>query len=142
MIRYKSQVSLSRPPADVFPYLVEQAKQALWSNVPMRPLTPGALRQGSRAELTFGKGPLKVTLGLELTAVEQDARIAFKSFSGPIDWQGEYLLAAADGGSTLSQTGTLTFHGLWRLLEPLIGAEMKGGEIKELERLKAVLAVS
>jgi len=29
--------------------------------------------------------------------------------------------------------------GLWRLLAPFIGAEIRSGEIKELERLKAVV---
>ena len=37
MKSYKSQVTINRPPADVFPYLIEPQKQALWSDVPMRP---------------------------------------------------------------------------------------------------------
>ncbi len=64
--------------------------------------------------------------------------MAWKSYSGPIDWEGEYLVEPTeDGGSTLSQHGTLTFHGLWRLMEPMVGAEISRGETKELERLKA-----
>ena len=39
----------------------------------------------------------------------------------------------------LEQEGTLAFTGLWRLLEPIAGAEIKSGEVKELERLKAVV---
>jgi hypothetical protein len=33
----------------------------------------------------------------------------------------------------------LRFSGLWRVLEPLIGAEIKRGEIAELERLKEIV---
>ena len=33
----------------------------------------------------------------------------------------------------------LQFTGLWRLIEPLVGAEIRSGEIKELERIKALV---
>jgi len=66
--------------------------------------------------------------------------MAWRSFSGPIRWDGEYRLAPIDGGRTdLSQTGHLVFTGLWRLVEPMVGSEIKSGEVKELERLKAVI---
>lgn len=142
MIRYASEVTISRPPSEVFPYLIEREKQALWSDVPMTPLTEGPLRAGSRLRLTFGKGPLRTSLTLEFGALEPDQRVAFTTVSeGGIQWTGEYRLApTADGkGTHLSQEGTLEFRGLWRLAEPLMGAEMRRGEIAELEKLKAVL---
>jgi hypothetical protein len=136
---YRSQVTLAQQPETVYQYLIEPARQALWSDVPMRLLTEGPLTTGSRMEVTFGKGPIKATLGLELTAVEPGRRMAFKSFSGPIRWVGEYALSPSGTGTELSQEGSLVFTGLWRLLGPLAGAEIKSGEIKELERLKAVV---
>ena len=142
MIRYASEVTIPRPPSDVFPYLIEREKQALWSDVPMTPLTEGPLRVGSRQRLTFGKGPLRTALTLEFAALDPDRRVAFKTVSaGGIQWTGEYrLVPTADGtGTRLRQEGTLEFRGLWRLAEPLIGAEIRRGEIAELERLKAVL---
>lgn len=138
MVNYESAVTIGRTPVEVFAYLIEPPKQALWSDVPMRQLTPGALATGSRFEVTFGKGPLKAVLGLALTDVVAGERMAFKTFSGPIRWQGEYRLEPADGGATrLSQHGTLEFTGLWRLLGPFVGGEIRSGEIKELEKLKA-----
>ena len=143
MKSYESQVSINRPPADVYPYLIEPKKQALWSDVPMRQLTEGPFQAGTKFEVTFGSGLVKATLGLELVGVEQDRRMAWKSYSGPIDWQGEYLVEPAEnGGSILKQHGTLAFHGLWRLLEPMVGAEISRGEVKELERLKAAVESS
>jgi uncharacterized protein YndB with AHSA1/START domain len=142
MIHYASDVTISRPASEVFPYLIEREKQALWSDVPMTPLTEGPLRVGSRMRLTFGKGPLRASLTLEIAALEPGQRVAFKTVSdGGIQWTGEYrLTATADGaGTALGQEGTLEFRGLWRLAEPLIGSEIRGGEIAELERLKAVL---
>ena len=140
MLSYQSSVTIDRPPDAVFQYFVEPAKQALWSDVPMRPLTDGPPRQGSRLEVTFGMGPIKARIGLEITALEPGRRMAFDSFSGPIRWDGEYRLAATpSGGTEVSQEGRLTFTGLWRLVEPLVGAEISKGEVQELERLKVAV---
>jgi hypothetical protein len=138
MITYDSRVMIDRPPDEVFTYLVEPPKQALWSDVPMRKLTAGPWQTGSKMDVTFGKGPLKATIGLDVTALEAGRRMAWASFSGPVDWMGEYRLApSGPRGTELRQEGRLVFKGLWRLLEPLVGAEIRSGEIKELERLKA-----
>jgi polyketide cyclase/dehydrase/lipid transport protein len=137
MVSYESRVVVNRSPDVVFPFLIEPAKQALWSDVPMRQLTDGPLGTGSRLEVTFALGPIKARIGLELTAVEDGRRMAFRSFSGPIRWDGEYRLAPSGSGTDLSQEGRLTFTGLWRLVEPIVGAEIRQGEVKELEKLKA-----
>jgi hypothetical protein len=138
MVTYESAVTVQRGPSHVFSYLVNPVLQAQWSDVTMHQEVPGLLKTGSKIEVTFGKGPLKATLGLEMTDVDQDRRMAFRTFKGPIKWAGEYLLSPApDGGTNLSQHGTLEFTGLWRLLAPFVGPEIKSAEIKELERLKA-----
>lgn len=141
MIIYESSVLIRRPAEDIFPYLVDPALQGTWSDVPMRQITGGTWRAGTQAEVTFGMGPLNARLTLEVKALDPARRMAFATVGkGPIEWSGEYVLrATADGGTEMSQKGTLRFRGLWRLLEPIVGAEMRSGEIKELERLKAVV---
>ena len=141
VIDYSSTVNIARPPDVVFPYLIEREKQALWSDVAMRPLTDGAFGQGSRMEITFGVGPLKTSLVLEINQVEPGRHLAFRTASaGGINWTGGYMLEPeGPSGTRLSQAGTLEFRGAWRLLEPILGAEIRTGEIKELERLKAVV---
>ena len=143
MLRYAYPVTINRAPAVVFPYLSDPVKQGLYSDVPMRLLTPGILKTGSRMEVMFGKGPLKVTLGLEMIAVEENRRIAFDTYSGPIRWQGEYLLTPTDsGGTNIDYAGSMVFTGLWRSIEPLIAAELKRSGAKEIERMKAVIEKS
>ena len=140
MKSYNFEVDIARSPADVFPYLTDTAKQALYSDVTMRQITPGHLATGSRMEVTFGMGPLKAVIGLEMTAVEENRRMAFDTYSGPIKWQGEYLLRPTDaGGTVLSHAGSMTFTGLWRLLEPVVGGELKTNGAKEMERMKAAI---
>jgi hypothetical protein len=145
VLHYQSSVTVDRPPDVVFQFLVDPERQKLWSDVPMRRLdaTNGRMFPGSRMEVSFGMGPLKAKVGLEISGLDQGRRMAFKSFSGPIKWEGEYRLApTAAGGTELSQEGTLTFTGLWRLMEPVAGAEISRGEVKELEKLKAVAEAS
>lgn len=140
MLSYRSEVSIGRSPETVFRYLIDPALQPLWSDVPMRQLTTGDPQPGSQLEVTFAMGPVKARIGLELSRVEQGCVLAFRSFSGPIRWDGEYRLASTDGGDTLvSQEGRLTFSGAWRLIEPFVGAEISRGEVKELEKLKTVV---
>jgi hypothetical protein len=139
MVTYESKVSVARTPDVVYPFLVEPDKQALWSDVPMRKLTSGPFGAGSKMEVSFGMGPMKAVIGLEMTAVEHERRVAWKSFSGPIRWTGEYVLTPSGTGTDISQTGQLEFTGLWRAVEGLVGAEIRGAEIKELEKLRAVI---
>lgn len=139
MILYKSTVTIARPPDAVFPYLVEPSLQAKWSDVPMRKLTDGPIGPGSQLEVTFGMGPLKAKVVLLISAVEPGRRMTWQTSQGKIDWEGEYLLVPSGDATELRQDGRLTFKGLWRLIEPLVGGEIKNGEVKELEKLKAVV---
>jgi len=140
MITYGSEVTIARPPSVVFPYLIERDKQALWADVPMEPLTEGPLRVGWRMALSLGRKPLGTRVILEFSTVERDRRLAFVTVGeGSVRWTGEYRLEPAAAGTRLSQSGTLEFRGLWRLAEPLVGAEIRRNEIGELEKLKALL---
>lgn len=141
MVTYDSEVVISRPPGEVWPYLIDRDKQALWSDVPMEPPTDGPWRVGTRMRLRFGKRPISTSLTLEVSAVDVNARTAFRTVSsGGIQWDGEYRLAPEGETTTrLTQHGTLRFSGLWRLIEPIVGAEIKRGEIAELEKLKTVV---
>jgi uncharacterized protein YndB with AHSA1/START domain len=139
VILYKSAVTIARPPEVVFPYLVEPKLQATWSDVPMRPLTDGPFGPGSQLEVTFGMGPLEAKVVLLITTVEPGRRMTWQTSDGKIEWEGEYLLVPSGDATELRQDGRLTFKGLWRLIEPLVGGEIKKGEVKELDKLKAVV---
>jgi hypothetical protein len=139
MISYSSSVTISRPPAVIFDYLVDVKKQALWSDVAMRQITPGNFVKGSQFEVSFGMGPMKAVLVVEITDLVQNERMAFDTLSGPIKWGGAYTLRQAGDGTEISQQGTMTFTGLWRLFEGMAGREISTAEVKELEKLRSVV---
>jgi uncharacterized protein YndB with AHSA1/START domain len=139
VILYKSAVTIARPPEAIFPYLIEPSLQARWSDVEMRRLDDGPFGLGSQLEVTFGMGPVKARIVLRITAVEPGRRMAWETSEGKILWEGEYLLLPAGDSTEVRQEGRLTFKGRWRLIEPLVGEEIKKGEVKELEKLKSVV---
>lgn len=139
MIKYDWSTAIARPPAEVFEYLVDTKKQALYSDVTMRQITPGRLATGSRMEVTFDMGPLKAVIGLEMTDIVDGQRMAFDTYSGPIKWKGAYNLRPTDAGTDLNYAGSMAFTGLWRPLEWLVAGEMKSEGLKELEKLKSVV---
>ena len=137
LISYSSAVSINRPAAQVYPLLLETTKLPIWSEAPAKLVTQGDLVNGARLEVSFGMGPLKAVIGLEITAMEFGKRLGFRSYSGPISWQGEYDLAEDGKGATkVSQNGQLRFKGLWRLVQPLAGGRIRRSEVWELQRLK------
>ena len=141
MVSYSSAVSISRPAAQIYPYLLETTKQAVWSNVPVTKVSPpGDLGYGSTLEVSFGVGPLKAVVGLEISTMDFGRRLAFRSISGPINWKGEYNLSDSGNGTTkLSQKGQVTFRGAWRLIQPIAGGQIRRGEINELRRIKKLI---
>jgi uncharacterized protein YndB with AHSA1/START domain len=138
VILYKSAVTIAKPPESVFPFLVEPALKATWSDVPTRQLTDGPLGPGSQLEVTIGAGPMKALVGLQIVAVEPGRRFAWQTFRGPILWEGEYLLLPSGDSTELKQDGRLTFTNLRRLVELFVGEGIKKDKATELEKLKQV----
>jgi uncharacterized protein YndB with AHSA1/START domain len=139
VILYKSTVTIARPPEVVFPYLLDPSLRARWSDVPLRQVSDGDLRIGSRLEATFGAGPLKPKAGIELVTIDPGRRLVFQTSGGPIEWEAEYVLRPSGTSTEVQQDGRLQFTNLWRVVELLVGEGIKRDETKEFERLKAVV---
>ena len=102
MVSYNSVVSISRSPAQIFPYLLETTTQSARRD----------LSNGSKVNVSFGIGPLKAVIGLQISTMDFGNKLAFKSYSGPITWKGEYNLADdGKGATTVSQNGTAQVQG-------------------------------
>jgi hypothetical protein len=127
---YNSAVSISRLAAQIFPYRLETTTQT----------TRRDLDNGSKVKVSFAIGPLKAVIGLQISALDFGHKLAFKSYSGPISWKGEYNLSDdGKGATTVSQNGQLKFKGRWRLVQPFAGGQIRRGEVNELLRLKTLV---
>ena len=139
MILYKSSVTIARPPEVVFPYLLDPALRARWSDVPLRQVSDGAIGIGSRLEATFKAGPTTPKGGIEPVAIEPGRHLVFKPYQGPIMWDLEYQLRPTGEGTEVEQDARLTFSNLWRIVELFVGEGIKQARTRELGRLKEVV---
>ena len=141
MPAYDTSIRIARPLAEVFTILSDVATWPRWMPVEaMVPIDPGAVRVGMRASGLMAEGSRRAPFSVEITELEPDRRIGFKTLSGPVDWAGSWEARAIDAGTTeVRSLGTMRLRGIGRVLEPLMGAEVRRNEAAELGKLRTLL---
>jgi uncharacterized protein YndB with AHSA1/START domain len=140
MIHYSSEVTIARAPHAVYEALLDPALYSRWTDmvdVTFDGAGPPAV--GMRGRFRLAKGPIKGTLEMELTDLDPDRRIVFHVRHPDLDWVAVSTLEPEGSGTHLTYAGDLRLLGWRRLLEPLVGSEVRQGEAAEAVRLKALL---
>jgi carbon monoxide dehydrogenase subunit G len=141
-MRCDSTVSVDKPPAAVFPWLLDADKVPRWMTglVAYEPLAPGPLRVGSRIRqelLVSGR-----QLRFELNVAELDApRRAVLRFEGSgFKAANEYTVSEAGSGSRVTWviSGSLTSFKA-KLIAPMVQTTLQQKLETDLARLRAVL---
>lgn len=141
MIRFAYEESIDASPSEVFATLSDVGRFDQWLDMDGR-LTDGRpVQVGSTFESSGRMGPLTVRGTGEITRFEPDRALAFamrapRAFDFELNIE---LAPAAAGGTRLTGSGSMTTHGLWRLLEPLLRSEVPKGEVREARRLKVLV---
>ena len=138
MIRYSSEVSIARPPHDVYEALLDPQMYERWTPMTETHLDAPA-RVGARGGFRMVSGPLKGLYTMEIAELEPDRRLVMKVGNAKMDWTAVSTLAPDGTGTRLTYAGEIQVRGLLRLLEPFMAGEAQRGEAKEAERLKSVL---
>ena len=140
MIRYSSQVTIARPPRAVFEALLDPDLYPQWTDmVDVSFDGEGGAKVGTRGRFRMAKGPIKGMLAMELTELDPERRVVFHVTHPDLDWVAVSTLEAAGDGTRLTYAGDLRLLGWRRLLEPLVGREVRQGEAAEAVRLKSIL---
>ena len=140
MIGYSSEVTIARPPREVFEALLDPERYAQWTDmVDMSFDAADRPRVGTRGRFRLAKGPIKGMLEVELTELEPDRRVVFQIAHPSLDWRSVAALEPAGTGTRLTYAGEIRLHGWRRLLEPLVAGEVRRGEGGEALRLKELL---
>jgi carbon monoxide dehydrogenase subunit G len=141
-MRCETTVSVDRPPAEVFPWLLDADKVPRWMTglLAYEPLAPGPLRVGSRIrqELSVSGQQLR----FELNVAELDApRRAVLRFEGSgFKAANEYSVSEAGSGSRVTWVifgDTTSFKA--KLIAPMVQAKLQEKIEADLARLRAVL---
>jgi uncharacterized protein YndB with AHSA1/START domain len=133
-------VHIDRPPETVFAALADPANELRWRDHVLTFEPTGPLATGAVIRQTI-KGPAgrPIRSDLRLTAFDPPERYAFEVIAGPVRPSGEYRVAAASGGTDLTFSLTADLRGLRALL---LGRAVQGsmdGEMRALDRLKALV---
>src|SRR4051794_39559219 len=134
-------VHIDRPPETVFAVLSDPANEPKWRAHVRRFEPDGPLAVGTVVRQTVGGGPggRPIRADFRLTAFDPPERYAFEVVTGPVRPVGEYRLAAADGGTDLTFTLAAELRGIRRVLLGSAVQRSMDGEMRDLDRLKALV---
>ena len=135
-----STITIDRPIADVFAFVADGLNAPTWRSG-ILDIAHGSgdglgavYRQGVK-----GPGGRRIAADYEITAWEPPTRLAFKAIAGPVRPTGEYRLAEAGGGTTVTFSLDAQLGGLQKLLMGGAVKSTMNAEVANLARLKAVL---
>jgi carbon monoxide dehydrogenase subunit G len=137
---FSHSIDVSRPPEEVFPWLLDEDKVPQWTGDLERYEQQGPLAQGSHVTQTLSlAGGLK--LDLEITRYDPPRGAETRFETNGVNVVSAYTLEAnGNGGTKLTQTldakaGSFTA----RLLIPVVQGRLETKLSEDLERLRGVL---
>jgi len=140
MLKFAADLKVNRPGEQVFAWLTTTENQGIFdkSSLKMEALTPGPWRAGTQFRELRDLGGRKTEVLSEVAELEPNRRYVIRSKTGP-GWLGIWLFEP-DGNSTrLHWTGQLTMKGFGRLLEPLIGRQMRAQIDRQFAQLASII---
>ena len=142
MIRIENSVQIGRTRDEVFGYLTNVENLSKWQDnvVQARALDDGPVRVGFKFEQTMKLGPRRIPAVCTVTDIKPNERFAFSmSSAGPVDCNAHFDLQPVLSGTRLTLNGEARLKGVWRLLRPMLVAELRRETKSELEAMKRLL---
>jgi hypothetical protein len=140
MLKFAADLKVDRPVDKVFAWLTNAENQGKFdkNSLKMEALTPGPWRAGSQFRELRDLGGRKTEVLSEVAELEPNRRFVIRSKTGP-DWLGIWLFEPEGAGTRLRWTGQMTMKGFGRLLEPLIGRQMRGQITEQFAQLSSII---
>jgi uncharacterized protein YndB with AHSA1/START domain len=139
---FEHTVEIARPPAEVFPWLLEEDKVPRWTGH-LREYTrldDGTLGAGSRVRQVLEVSGRTIDVQLEVTAYEPPTGAQTRFSTNGIEVVSSYALQAAGAGTRLTQTIEANANGFAaRLLVPVVQPRLEEKLTEDLEHLKEQL---
>jgi carbon monoxide dehydrogenase subunit G len=141
MSTFSRTVTLPRPPAEVFPWLLEADRVPQWAGGVESYEVTGPLGTGARVRQRLEVSGQHVNVDMEIVRYEPPRAAETRFSTNGIDVVNVYSLAADDSGTRLTQSLDARAHGLTaRLLLPAVQPRLERKLTEDLDRLAAVLA--
>ena len=143
MASFAHSVEIPRPPADVFPWLLEEDKVPRWTGHLTRyeRIGDGVLGAGSRMRQVLEVSGRTIDVELEVTGYEPPSGAQTRFSTNGIEVVSSYALEAASAGTRLTQTIEAKPSGLTaRMLVPVVQPRLEEKLTQDLERLREELS--
>ena len=142
-MRCESTVNVARPPAEVFPGLLDADKVPRWMTglEAYEPLEPGPLRVGSRIRQELSVSSHQLRFELRVAELEAPRRAVLRFEGSGFKAANEYALREAGSGTDVTWVisgDTTSFKA--RLIAPMVQAKLQQKLDTDLARLRALLA--
>lgn len=140
MLKFSADLTINRPVEQVFSWLTNPDNQRKFdaSSLEMEALTPGPWRSGMQFREVRNLGGRRTEVLSEITQFELNRLFVIRSKTGP-DWIGTWQFEPRNNTSYLHWTGQMTMQGIARLLEPLVGRQMKPQIERQFAALPALI---
>jgi carbon monoxide dehydrogenase subunit G len=142
-MRCESAVTVDKPPAEVFPWLLDADRVPRWMTglEVYEPLDPGPLRVGSRIRQQLLVSGHQLRFEMRITELDAPRRAVLRFEGSGFKAANEYSLAAAGSGSNVTWviSGDATSFKA-RLIAPMVQAKLQEKLEGDLARLRALLA--
>jgi carbon monoxide dehydrogenase subunit G len=141
-VRCESTVTIGKPPAQVFPWLLDADKVPKWMSglQAYEPLEPGPLHVGSRIRQELTVSGQHLHFELEVTELDAPRRAVLRFEGSGFKAANEYSVADADGGAQVTWVisgDTTSFKA--KLIAPMVQAKLQEKLDGDLARLRALL---
>jgi uncharacterized protein YndB with AHSA1/START domain len=141
MSSFSRTVTISRPPAEVFPWLFEADLVPRWTGNLERYEPSGPIGLGAHVRQRLEVSGQTVDVDMEITRYEPPGSAESRFTTNGIDVVNVYALAAEGGGTRLTQSLEAKAKGLTaRLLLPAVQPRLERKLTEDLERLRGLLA--
>jgi ligand-binding SRPBCC domain-containing protein len=140
MLKFAADLKVNRPVEQVFAWLTNGENQSKFdkSSLKMEALTPGPWQAGTQFRELRDLGGRKTEVLSEIAELEPNRRFVIRSKTGP-EWLGIWLFEPEGNSTHLRWTGQMRMKGFGRLLEPLIGRQMRAQISQQFAQLPSLM---
>ena len=140
MAGFSHSVAIPRPPAEVFPWLLEGDRVPRWTSGLERYEPSGPLAQGGRVRQRVNVSGHAVDVDMEIVRYEPPHSAETRFNTNGVDVVNVYRLEGDANGTRLTQTLEAKARGVTaRLLVPAVQPRLERKLTEDLERLRALL---
>ena len=143
MASFSHTVSVPKPPAEVFPWLLDEDKVPRWTSRLKTYDVQGAgtVASGARIRQVLTVGGQDLDIEMEITGYDPPRAAESRFSTNGIDVETTYALREAGGGTELTQTLEGKANGFKaRLLLPVVQPKLEAKLTEDLERLRELLS--